>query len=276
MATTTSPTKPASIAAHRGRFRDLLAAERIKLFSQRSTYVLLALAPVITVCGEWFTCSGVHLVGAATRTAFDPLRGSFNSGTWGFLMVGAGAIGTLSIGSEYSSGLIRTTFLAVPDRRRVLLAKAAVVAGVTSAVGLVSATVSFVTAQAILSGEQLGLSIGRPGALRGFVACTVVLPVCAVVGLAIGALVRTPVVALFTAVLTPALLGDLPSGGDRLTAALSSAAPQNAWSALTSLGTEWDSVGPFPPTLLQSWTALALWPLLTLLVALTVVRRRDV
>jgi hypothetical protein len=84
------------------------------------------------------------------------------------------------------------------------------------------------------------------------------------------------VAALFTAVLAPALLGAIPSDSDQLTAALSNSAPQNAWSALTSLDTEWDHVGPFPPTALQSWTALALWPLLTLLAALIAVRRRGV
>ncbi|WP_153538492.1 ABC transporter permease [Streptomyces sp. RB17] len=254
----------------------MLAAERIKLFSQRSTYVLLALTPVITVCGEWFTCSGVHLVGASAHTAYDPLRGSFNSGTWGFLMVGAGILGTLAMSSEYSSGLIRTTFLAVPNRRRVVLAKAVVVASVTSVVGLITAIASFITAQTILSGDRLGIPIGQPGVLQGFVASTAILPVCAVIGMAVGTLIRTSAAALFTTVLAPVLLGAVPTGGNQLTAALSNSAPQNAWNTLTSLGTEWDSVGPFPPTALQSWTALAFWPLLTLLAALIVVRRREV
>ncbi|MGW1049702.1 ABC transporter permease [Streptomyces sp. NPDC002521] len=276
MATTTKPTTFAVGDELRGRFRDLLAAERIKLFSQRSTYVLLALAPVITVCGEWFTCSGVHLVGASAHAAYDPLRGSFNSGTWGFLMVGAGMLGVLAMSSEYSSGLIRTTFLAVPNRLRVVLAKAVVVASVTCVVGLITAIASCITAQTILSGDQIGISISQPGVLQGFVASTAILPVCAVIGMAIGTLVRTSAAALFTAVLAPVLLGAVPSGSNRLTAALSNSAPQNAWNTLTSLGTAWDNVGPFPPTALQSWTALAFWPLLTLLAAVIVVRRRDV
>ncbi|GHE00972.1 hypothetical protein [Streptomyces alanosinicus] len=276
MATTTEPTTVTARDELHGRFGDLLAAERIKLLSQRSTHILLVLAPVITVCGEWFTCSGVHLAGASAHAAYDPLRGSFNSGTWGFLMVGASILGVLAMSSEYSSGLIRTTFLAVPNRRCVVLAKAVVVTGVTSVVGLVTAIASFVTAQAILSGEHLGISVSRPAVLQGFVASAVILPVCAVVGMAVGTLIRTSVAALFTALLAPVLLGAVPSGSDQLTAALSNSAPQNAWSALTSLGTEWDDVGSFPPTALQSWTALAFWPLLTLLAALIAVRHRDV
>ncbi|MFC9635816.1 ABC transporter permease subunit [Streptomyces mirabilis] len=276
MVTTTRPTTVATGAELRGRFRNLLAAERIKLFSQRSTYVLLALAPVITICGEWFTCSGVHLVAASAHAAYDPLRGSFNSGTWGFLMVGASMLGVLAMSSEYSSGLIRTTFLAVPNRRRVVLAKAVVVASVTSAVGLVTAITSFITAQTILSGDQLGVSISQPAVLQGFMASTAVLPVCAVLGMAIGTLIRTSVAALFTAVLAPVLLGAIPPNGNQFAATLNNSAPQNAWNNLTSLGTEWDHVGSFPFTALQSWAALAFWPLLVLLAAVIVVRRRDV
>ncbi|RPE38684.1 ABC-2 family transporter [Streptomyces sp. Ag109_O5-1] len=276
MATTTKPATGAAGDELRGRFRDLLASERIKLFSQRSTYILLALAPVITVCGEWFTCSGVHLVGASAHAAYDPLRGSFNSGTWSFLMVGASILGTLAMSSEYSSGLIRTTFLAVPNRRRVVLAKAVVLAMVTSLVGMVTAIASFVTAQAILSGEQLGISISQPAVLQALVASTAILPVCAVIGMAVGTLIRTSVAALFTAVLFPTLLGNVPSGSHQLAAALSNSAPQNAWSSLSSLGTEWDNIGPFPPTALQSWTALVFWPLLTLLAAQIAMRHRDV
>ncbi|MGW5480655.1 ABC transporter permease subunit [Streptomyces sp. NPDC004008] len=196
---------------------------------------------MIAVCGEWFTCSGVHLVGASAHAAYDPLRGSFSSGTWGFLMVGASILGALAMSSEYSSRLIRTTFLAVPDRQRVVLAKAVVLVIVTSLLGMVTAIASFVTAQAILSGEQLGISISRPA-----VASTAILPVCAVIGIAVGTLIRTPVATLFTAVLFPVLLGKAPSSSNQLTAALSNSAPQNAWSSLSSLRSEWDNVGPVP------------------------------
>ncbi|MEV8563231.1 hypothetical protein AB0478_43925 [Streptomyces sp. NPDC051917] len=116
MVTTTRPTTLVAGAELRGRFRNLLAAEQIKLFSQRSTYVLLALAPVITFCGEWFTCSGVHLVGASAHAAYDPLRGSVNSGTWAFLMVGASMLGVLEMSSEYSSGVGRPPHARRPAR----------------------------------------------------------------------------------------------------------------------------------------------------------------
>lgn len=137
-------------------------------------------------------------------------------------MVGASILGALAMSSEYSSRLIRTTFLAVPDRRRVVLAKAVVLVVVTSLLGMVTAIASFVTAQAILSGEQLGISISRPA-----VASTAILPVCAVIGIAVGTLIRTPVATLFTAVLFPVLLGKAPSSSNQLTAALSNSAPQS-------------------------------------------------
>ena len=50
-------------------------------------------------------------------------------------MLGAGALGAQSIVGEHASGLIRTTLVAVPDRGRVVLAKAAVVAAAFSPYG---------------------------------------------------------------------------------------------------------------------------------------------
>lgn len=44
------------------------------------------------------------------------------------LMLVAGSVGALTIVSEYSSGLIRTTTVAVPARGAVVLAKAVVTA----------------------------------------------------------------------------------------------------------------------------------------------------
>lgn len=50
----------------------------------------------------------------------------------------AGILGVLAVGSEYSSGTIQNTLLAVPSRLRVLAAKAVVVFTAVTATALVT------------------------------------------------------------------------------------------------------------------------------------------
>ncbi|WP_181799183.1 ABC transporter permease [Kitasatospora acidiphila] len=274
----TTPVPVASDAEHRGRFSDLFAFEWIKLFAQRSTYVMLGLALLMSIGGAWLTSGGVHLVNASARAGYDRVSGSFSEGTFAFLTIGAGALGALSMVGEFSSGLIRTTFIAVPDRRRIVLAKAAVLASVTTAAGLVAAVASFVTAQSILGPRQLGISFGNPLVLQAFLASVLLVPVSAIIGMFIGALIRIPVASFFTVFVAQSLLADaIPSNsGNHLLAAISDAMPRNAWFGLVSQHTAFDNDGPFPPGALQCWVALLAWPLLALLLTLLVVRRRDV
>jgi hypothetical protein len=64
------------------------------------------------------------------RAGLDPMADSFVGFSIAQLIFAA--IGVLAITGEYSSGLIRTTFAAVPARGEVLAAKAAVVSVVTA------------------------------------------------------------------------------------------------------------------------------------------------
>ena len=59
-------------------------------------------------------------------------------------MLAVGVLGVLAFSSEYSTGLIRTTFAAVPRRWAVLAAKAAVVGAAALIAGEVLAFASFV------------------------------------------------------------------------------------------------------------------------------------
>lgn len=271
------PVSVASVAEHPVRFRDLFASEWIKPFAQRSTYVMLGLALLISIGGSWLASGGVHLVSASARADYDRVSGSFKEGTFALLAIGAGVLGALSMVGEFSSGLIRTTFIAVPDRRRIVLAKAAVLASVTSAAGLVAAVASFVTAQSILEPEQLGISFANPHVLQAFTASVLVIPISALIGMFIGALIRVPVASFFAVFVARLLADALPgNSGNHLLAAISDAMPRNAWFGLVSQHTAFDNDGPFPPGALQCWVALLAWPLLALLLTALVVRRRDV
>jgi ABC-2 type transport system permease protein len=175
------------------RPRDLVAGEWIKLRSLRSTYFMLLAATVIALAVGMLVCNVD--AGQVTRplpgrpAAVDPLADSFV----GFVIAQLifAALGVLAMTGEYSSGLIRITFAAVPARHAVLAAKAAVIFALTLSLGLVTALTAFLTGQAILSTRHLGISLSHPGAARAIIAAGLFLPAVALTGLALGVLLRS-------------------------------------------------------------------------------------
>jgi ABC-2 type transport system permease protein len=202
------------------RFADLLAAEWIKFRSVRSSYWALLCAAVPSVLVGILIAQNV--VSDWTRLTAqpgfhpEPLSYSFNG--FQFSQLVAGVLGVMLIGSEYSSGLIRTTLAAVPHRRAVLAAKAAVLGALTLAAGEALAFAAFFPVQAILHGRGIGLSIASPGALRATLCAGLYLGVIALIGLALGTLLRhtaAGVAAVFGLVFViPGVISAFPSPWD--------------------------------------------------------------
>ncbi|WP_030572279.1 ABC transporter permease [Streptomyces aureocirculatus] len=262
------------------RFRDLLAAEWLKLWSLRSTpwaYLIAALAVIGFNVGQAYdTYRYWTMENTADKARFVrdgiPLAEAFTSNAASILMLAAGAIGAVTVVGEYGTGLIRTTFAAVPARRSVLAAKAAVLAGVTTALGALIAAVSFFATQAILAGRDIGVSAGHPGALRVIVASALLTPVSALVGMAVGALLRqmgTTMVATFVTLL---ILPLVVSPGRYWSALLAHALPYSAWQRLTEVGSP---VVAYPWSQAGAWTVYGAWALGAVVLAVFTVDRRD-
>ena len=183
--TTITATMPA-------RARHVLASEWIKLRSVRSTYLTLLFAAVAAVSiGYLVTHADASRWATMTeqaRASFDPVADSFSG--FGLAELAFGALGVLAISSEYATGLIRTTFAAVPRRRAVLAAKAAVVGALTLIAGELTAFATFFAGQQALSAQHLDVTLAHPGALRGVLAAGFYLAVTAWVGLGLGAVIR--------------------------------------------------------------------------------------
>jgi len=120
------------------RARGALAAEWIKLRSVRSTYLALAAAAVTAIALGYVI---THYVASTTNWAtlspakkanWDPV--SYSLAGLAIAQLAFGVLGVLAISSEHTTGLIRTTFAALPRRRAVLAAKAAVAGGLYLAV----------------------------------------------------------------------------------------------------------------------------------------------
>ncbi|SEF59103.1 hypothetical protein SAMN05216223_101430 [Actinacidiphila yanglinensis] len=269
----------------RPRFADLVAAEWIKLWSLRSTPWVLALTVLVTI---GVNLNAVHsdfvYIDRAARTgtghragAYDPIFHGLNQISADLLMLAAGAVGAISVFGEYATGLVRTTFAAVPDRGAVARAKVLVVTALTTALGAVVATASFFGGNAMLVSRHVGLSITDPGCARCVAAYALIAPVCALVGMATGAVFRFAAASI-VAVVTLLFLVPLLFGGDRyeLLRRIGNTLPGNAESRLVSNPAAPISWGKYPASVHGSWLALAAWAVASAVVAVVVVRRRDV
>ncbi|HUD40317.1 MAG TPA: hypothetical protein VMR14_25740 [Streptosporangiaceae bacterium] len=97
---------------------------------------------------------------------------------------------------EYSSGMIRTSLIAVPKRGRVLAAKSLVFAGVTFVVGEVVCFAAFLAGQALISGHAPTAALGDPGVIRAVAGGGLLLTAMAVLSVVAGALLRHPAAAI--------------------------------------------------------------------------------
>lgn len=96
----------------------LLNVERIKLFSTRSPYWCLALIPVISISITLL----VSLVDSGSEASLEASQIWIN-----FVISVVMVMAALSVTTEYRFGTIRNSFLAVPTRTPLLVAKAVLV-----------------------------------------------------------------------------------------------------------------------------------------------------
>jgi ABC-2 type transport system permease protein len=250
------------------RARDVLASEWTKLCSVRSTYWILLIAVLTPVAISTLVAVALAQAGGHGGPAVDPLLPGFISLEYAILAVGV--LGVLAFSSEYSTGLIRTTFAAVPRRRAVLAAKAAAVGAVTLVVGELVAFACFALVQAVLSGKHLGVSLSHPGVPGAVLADGLLLAVVALLGLALGAITRHTaggIAAVVGVIFLPAIFALLPApwGGRVSRFTLLQAAHQ-----VTALHPATDL---FAPAL--SLVVLLAWPAVALAIAAATITRRD-
>jgi ABC-2 type transport system permease protein len=166
----------------RYRFAHVARMEWIKLRSLRSTWCALA----VTVCGAIGIAAAV---GVNTRNAAADLTNNALAGiSLGLLVIGV--LGVLVMTGEYSSGMIRATLAAIPNRPLVLAAKAAVFGAVALAVGEAGAFIAFFAGGAALPGRIPAPALGQPGVLRAVVMTGAGFCLVGLIGLGLGAIIR--------------------------------------------------------------------------------------
>lgn len=195
------------------RARDLLASEWTKFWSVRSTFWTFLVATVTPVAFSDLLAFVFAQPSAKESSGPppDPLSPAFYSLEYAVLAVCV--LGVLQFSSEYSTGLIRTTFVAVPRRRAVLAAKAVITGLVTLAAGETASFASFFIDQAVLHTRDLGVSWSHPGVPGAVAASGTLLFACAMLGLALGAITRHTaggIAATVALIILPSIAGLFP------------------------------------------------------------------
>ena len=174
-------------------FRHALRMEWIKLRSLRSTAWTLAVTVLGTVgigIAVLASYKADHFQGMTDqqRQSFDPTNMGF-AGTI-VAMLAMGVLGVLTMTGEYSSGMVRATLAAIPNRPMVLLAKAAVFGTVALAVGEAIVLANFLAGQAVLTKAAPHASLADPAVLRTVLLTGAFLALLGLIGLGIGAIIR--------------------------------------------------------------------------------------
>ncbi len=248
-------------------------SEWIKFRSVRSTLMGMIVTIVLTIGlgalittairGHW------NQMNPISKLAFDPVSTSLG-GTL-FAQFAVGVIGTLFITSEYSSGSIRTTLAAVPRRSRMVVGKLIVLVSSLLVVAELVCFATFLLGQSIFSGVVPTASLGSGAVLRSVIFGGIYLTLLAVLGFALGLILRQSAASIstFTSLLLilPIVVFLLPQ----------------SWQSATSkylpsaLGRAMMSTSP-PTDLFGAWTAagiLVAYVVAVLVLGVALLIRRD-
>jgi ABC-2 type transport system permease protein len=263
----TAPTMPA-LPDLRVTFPRVIRSEWLKFWSLRSSWYTLAAAVLSmvvldTVLGlvvgeRWATLKPDDHVASGLMRGFQLAE----------LLIGV--LGALFVTGEYGTGMIRSTFAAVPRRLPVLGAKTAVFGGIALAAMVLSSFAGFFGAQAMLSGFHHSFTLSQPGALRVVAGTGVYVALIGLLGLALGWILRSTAGAISTLVgillVVPVLFSAIGKSVEGVAQYLPSKAGGSFITSIHEAGT------------LSPWAGLLVlcaWVLAALGLAAYLLRRRD-
>jgi ABC-2 type transport system permease protein len=274
----TPPDSGLTTTTKRAGFGHLMLSEWTKIRSVRSTVWSLALFVIVSI---GFTLLFTALTaanwtkgqGAADRNAriiADPVSFILGAGL-GLGQLTICVLGALLITTEYSTGVIRSSLLAVPRRIPMLAAKAVVFSLLILVVAEIVCFAVFAVGSAILH-SHAPVSLGDPNVTRAVVGSGLYLTVLSLLALAVGGIIRHTAGAISTIIgvvlVLPILTGLLPgSVGKHINAYLPAQAGMLIGQAHQQSGdllTAWQGFG-----------VACIWTVLLLGLAVYLLKRRD-
>jgi ABC-2 type transport system permease protein len=183
-----------------------------------------------------------------------------------------GVLGVMLVTGEYSTGMIRATFAAVPRRLPVLWAKLAVFGAVTLVLGTLSCVAAFIGGQAIFASKGVDASFGDPHVARAVLGAGLFLAAIGALGVALGALLRNSAAAIATVTgllfVLPVIVNVLPQSWSD---AIGPYLPGEAGTAIIAMAPD--------PHRLAPWTGLGVlcaYAVVATALAAVMLVRRDV
>jgi ABC-2 type transport system permease protein len=148
-------------ATGRAGLAGTIRSEYTKLRSVRSTYWTIAALVIVSVgfavIAGFAIANNLHN-NPANKAGMDATQASLGA----FFELGQliiAVLGALTITSEYSTGMIRTSLTAMPRRGTVYAAKLLVFTSVTLVVSLITSFITFFVGQAAMSGSGVSASL---------------------------------------------------------------------------------------------------------------------
>ncbi|UPO76573.1 ABC transporter permease [Arthrobacter sp. Helios] len=279
---TAAPRAPRTWTGRPVTFGRVLRSEWIKTATVPSTVILLAVSFAVMVGLGALVAWG--LVSLATDPEAGPPQGigqSLQSAAYdvpaaglpfGQLLIAALAV--VLIGSEYTTGMIRATMVAIPTRIPALLGKTLVIAVISFLTGVLAAFTTYLVAQPILAGSDLGFGLDADGVVPAIINTGTVLALIAVMGVAIGALLRSTaggVVTLVGALFVLPIIAGLLTGLADWVADAARFLPSNAAAQLVATRIEPEAFNQ-----VEGGLILAGWAVVLLAAAAVVIKKRDV
>ncbi|MBX6383664.1 MAG: ABC transporter permease [Microbispora sp.] len=178
---------------------DALAAEWLKLRTLRSTSLVLGAVAVVVGLMALLAWYAAHLWDGLSpdrrgHLAVSPLPDVTHT----LASLCLAVQGVLVFSGEFGTGMIRTTFTAMPSRGRVLAAKAAVVAAVAFGTGLAAVLATWAAGRLIIGDRpirgQSAEALSRQ--LPLFLAMGLSIAMFALIGLCLAAITRSAVAAI--------------------------------------------------------------------------------
>ncbi|GAA0494897.1 ABC transporter permease [Streptomyces sp. NPDC046215] len=249
----------------------VLRSEWTKIKSVRSTVWTLGLALVVTVglgaLISAFTKSNFKDLSTEDRLAFDPTFTSFaGMGLGQLAMI---VFGVLVVSNEYSTGMIRTSLAAVPQRGIFLFSKIAVATLLVFVVGMITSFVAFFVGQAMLGSHRADL--GDPGVLRAVIGGGLYMTLIAMFSMGVATMLRSPMLSL--GILMPffflisAILGNV-SATEKVGQYFPDQAGQKVMQVVT-----FNDDKPYGPW--GGFAIMVVWVVAALIGAYVVLRKRD-
>jgi ABC-type transport system involved in multi-copper enzyme maturation permease subunit len=251
----------------------VVKSEWIKFRSVRSSVMGVSVFFVLTLglggLISWAVRSHWSQTSYADKVVFDPVSTSL-AGIL-FAQFAVGVICVLFITSEYSSGSIRTTLAAVPNRIRLVSAKLIVLLLSIIVVSEIVCFATFLLGQAVFKGVVPTASLGTADVLRSVLLAGLYLTLLTVLGFSLGLIVRQSAacISIFVSVLLilPIIFVFLPTSW------------QNSYEKYFPSELGRSMMSPFPSAHhLGAWNATVVLLIYTAVVfgaGLTLMRRRD-